>query len=233
MKSSFVRFICVLLPAVMTASTAAAPRSGDQTVGLLSKVILNVSHKAGTNDWSSATRGQTLNSGDMLRTGLRSLAIIKFKDNSMVRVRELSEVTLTTTLLNRARSKSVEVGSGGVGFSVTRQQTAEEFRFSSPTSVASIRGTAGLFATGGADTLVVIEGEVIFENKVSAKTVLVKAGFTGISSPDGSIITRSSNRGEQQEAETASRPGDQPRQLKMQLRNSRGEVKELILDFKD
>jgi hypothetical protein len=233
MKSSSVWFPCVLLLALTTAPALGAPRSGDQTVGILSKVILDVSHKAGTNDWNRATRGQTLNSGDMLKTGSRSLAIIKFKDNSMVRVRELSEVTLTATLLNRALSKSVEVGGGGVGFSVTRQQTAEEFRFSSPTSVASIRGTAGLFATGSADTLVVIEGEVVFENRVSAKTVLVKAGFTGISSPDGSIITRSSNRDEQREAEAATRPGDQPRQLKMQLRNSRGEAKELILDFKD
>jgi urease accessory protein UreE len=33
--------------------------------------------------------------GDRLRTGEKSLAIVKFKDNSLVRIRERSEVIIT------------------------------------------------------------------------------------------------------------------------------------------
>jgi len=54
-------------------------------IGLLSKVILEVLRKESGKSWENAMRGQTLASGDMVRTGPKSLAIIKFKDNSLVR----------------------------------------------------------------------------------------------------------------------------------------------------
>ena len=54
----------------------------------------------------------------MVRTGEGALAIIKFKDNSLVRLRERSELTVTGTQTGNTMSKSVEVQTGVVGFNV-------------------------------------------------------------------------------------------------------------------
>ena len=230
----FIRMFLALamIPGVGTRA-ALALFPDEQPIGLFSKVILDVTHKVSDSDWQRATRGQTLGSGDMVRTGPRSFAVIKFKDNSLVRIREQSEVTVTGTLQEKKFSKSVDVRTGGVGFNVTKQRTEEEFRFSSPTSVASIRGTGGVFIRGEFDTLTVIDGAVLIHNTVSSDTAVVQAGYTAISGPDGSLRVRASTREEQRSAEDATRTGDQPRQLKLQLRNPKGEEKELILDYKE
>jgi hypothetical protein len=212
---------------------SANPPAEEQSVGLLSKVVQEVSHKASGKDWSKATRGQMLTAGDAVKTGTKSFAIIKFKDNSLVRVRELTEVTVTGMLQGKAFSKTVELQGGVVGFNVTKQRAGEEFRFNTPTSVASIRGTGGSFARGIADTLVVVEGVVNLLNRISSKATDVQAGYTGISREDGTIETRLSTQGERASALEAMRTGDQPKQLKLEIRNSQGEKKDLIIDYKD
>lgn len=212
---------------------AAPPPADPELVGLLSKVILDVTHRSGTEEWTKAVRGQTLLSGDMVKTGARSLAIVKLKDNSLVRVREYTELTVTGGVENEAFSKGISIERGVIGFVVPKQKAGEEFRFRSPTSVASIRGTGGAMIVGEDDTVTVVEGSVSVENVVSSTTITVDEGFTGISRRDGSIEARPSTRAERELAEGMLRSEDQPRQLKLQLRNSQGETQELIIDYKE
>jgi hypothetical protein len=233
MKRCIRTFLGIVIILGVSTRAAFALYPDEQPIGLFSKVILDVTHKVPDSTWQMATRGQTLGSGDMIKTGLRSFAVIKFKDNSLVRVREQSEVTVTGILQEKRFSKSVDIRNGGVGFNVTKQRTEEEFRFSSPTSVASIRGTGGVFIRGEFDTLTVIDGAVLIRNTVSSDTATVQAGYTALSGPDGSLRVRASTREEKRSAEDATRSGDQPRQLKLQLRNSKGEEEELILDYKE
>ncbi|MCK5572734.1 MAG: FecR domain-containing protein [Bacteroidetes bacterium] len=233
MKSVTVALICMTFLYAGAQRAGSTPTPQSDLVGLLSKVILDVTWKAEGVNWEKANRGQTLSSGDMVKTGRRSLAVIKFKDNSLIRVRELTELTVTGTLEEQKFSKTVNVQTGGVGFNINTQQSGEEFRFTSPTSVASIRGTGGLFAIGSEDTLTVVEGLVEFQNTISTNSVDVPAGFTAFSRPDGSIDSRPSTPEERQAAEGAMQSDDSPRQLKLELRNDRGEVEELIIDFKE
>jgi len=223
----------IALLALAPLQLRAAPPAEPQLVGLLSKVILDVTHRTGANDWAKAVRGQTLLSGDMIKTGAQSLAIIKLKDNSLVRVREYTELTVTGGVENEAFSKDVSIERGVIGFIVPKQKAGEEFRFRSPTSVASIRGTGGAMTVGEDDTVTVVEGSVGVENLISSTTVVVGEGFTGISRRDGSIEARPSTRAERELAEGMLRSEDQPRQLKLQLRNSQGETQELIIDYKE
>ena len=223
--------LLVLAPGLLQAEP---PRASDEDlVGLLSKVILDVQHKTGSKDWAKAARGETLLSGDMVKTGARSLAIIKLKDNSLVRVREYTELTVTGSVSGDAFSKGVAIERGVIGFVVPKQKPNEEFRFRSPTSVASIRGTGGAMIVAQNDTVTVVEGSVNVENLISSRVVTVEEGFTAISRRDGSIETRPSSRAEREAAEGAIRSEDQPRQLKLQLRNSQGETEELIIDYKE
>ena len=226
---------CRIVPfavSILVLSQAAAalpPATG--SVALLSKVVLDVSRKEEGKDWQNAKKGETLASGDKVKTGMKSVAIVKFKDNSLVRVRELTELTVTGSMNGSAFSKSVEMKSGVVGFNIKKQQAGEEFRFSSPTSVASIRGTGGSFTLG--DTLVVIEGVIEFKNTISSRMVNVEAGFTGISNPDGTITTRPSTPGEKAAAEEAARASEQDNRLEFDLRDGRGNSKRLKIDYKD
>jgi hypothetical protein len=151
-----------------------------------------------------------------------------------VRVRELSELTVTAELKGTAFSKSVNLEQGVVGFNVQKQRTDEEFRFTSPTSVASIRGTGGrLSSIDSTDTLTVIDGTVRLTNSVSSLYADVGAGFTGISNPDGTVRVRPSTLQERRAAESASRPADQDNMLEFDLRDAQGNKKQLRIEFKD
>lgn len=202
-------------------------------VGLFSKVILDVTHKAAGKTWVKATRGQTLSSGDMVRTGVKSLAVIKFKDNSLVRLRERSELTVTGTMQGNTFSKSVEIQTGVIGFSVEKQKSGEEFRFTSPTSVASIRGTMGVFlAAAQVDTVVMTDGALQLLNRVSSRSVDVRAGFTGISARDGTIFTRPSTAAERRLAQDAQRD-QQSQRLEIDLQGRDGKSSRLRIEYND
>jgi hypothetical protein len=230
MKSNFV---CVLVLACFCLPFVAAAAPPDGPIGLLSKVILDVTWKQRSKDWDKATRGQTLGTGDMVRTGPRSLAIIKFKDNSLVHLREKSELTVTGTTTGGSFSKSVEIQTGVVGFNVAKQRAGEEFRFTSPTSVASIRGTAGAFnATQNADTLIVTEGTIRFSNRSSSRILDIVAGFTGISGSDGTVQSRPSTEREKRLAAEALMDG-QGKKLELDLRNPQGKQSRLKIEYKD
>lgn len=234
MKKTLKLCAAFVLSVLMLGQGASAFPPAESSIGLISKVILDVSHKELGKDWQTAKKGETLTSGDKVKTGAKSVAIIKFKDNSLVRVRELSELTVTGSMNGSAFSKSIEMKSGVVGFNIMKQQIGEQFRFSSPTSVASIRGTGGSFSTTGtADTLIVTEGTIEFTNNSSSQKVEVAAGHTGISRPDGTIVTRLSTPEEKAAAEQAARPGEQDNRLEFELRDGRGNSKRLKIDFKD
>lgn len=225
-----VLFLTVLLS---VPGAAGAPAPAGPAVALLSKVILEVVRKEAGKNWEKAVRGQTLASGDMLRTGPGALAIIKFKDNSLVRLREKSELTVTGKQTGNSLSKSVEITTGVVGFNVQKQRAGEEFRFTSPTSVASIRGTAGMLnSTPGVDTITVTEGTVMLSNKRSSRTVDVSSGFTGISNGDGTLQVRPSTPREQRSALEALRD-DQRKRLEIELRDPQGKTNRLKIEYNE
>ncbi len=225
------RILVLTAAAALGTSCFAAPSGA--TVGLLSKVIAEVSRKETDKEWQKAKRGETLGAGDMVRTGEKSVAIIKFLDNSLVRVRELTEVTVRGSMSGSNFSKSVEVHMGVIGFTVQKQRVGEEFKFSSPTSVASIRGTGGSFrSTGTGDTLIVLEGVVEFSNAGSGRLLSVAAGFTGLSFPDGTIFTRPSTSDERRRAEDALR-GEAQKTLEFELRDNQGRTKHLHIEYRD
>ena len=236
MKALFWKITRLLLLAAVAAPTFAPPaRSAEPTVALVSKVILDVKHKEIEKDWVVAKRGETLASGDRVKTGANSLAVIKFKDNSLVRVREESELTITGSSSGRAFSKSVDLTKGAVGFNIKKQLTGEEFNFRSPTSVASIRGTEGMYIVSvPEDLLTVLEGRIRFLNTVSSRTVDVEAGYTGVATPDGNIITRLSTLAEQAVARNAmiESPSEQQNILEFEFRDGQGNRKQLRIDFK-
>ncbi len=223
----------ILVVAVCSLLLGAAPPPNEPTIALVSKVILDVARKGVGKEWQPARRGETLSSGERVRTGEKSIAIIKFKDNSMLRVREKTEVIVHGTQDKKTFSKSTDLERGVIGFNIKKQQKGEEFRFSSPTSVASIRGTSGQFgAEDSSDKLIVLEGLVRLMNKVSARSVDIEGGFTGISFRDGTLERRQSTPEEKLSAELAARLGDKESRLDIELNDGKGNKKQIEIKFK-
>jgi hypothetical protein len=116
----------------------------DTPVALVKKIIPDVSYKkAGQSDWDVAKTGQPLNDGDEVITKPKSLALILFSDGSgLLRVRENSILHIYGKRENNKLNKNTLIDKGVVGFEVNKQED-DEFKFTTPTAVASIRGTKG------------------------------------------------------------------------------------------
>ena len=217
---------CLLFLAVP--GTGEAQNQG--ALALIMKVIPQVSKKSSATDWNEAVKGDPLATGDRVRTAKSSLAIIKFRDRSIVRLREQSELTLDGQLLEGKVTKTVQLSKGGFGFEFQKQHE-EQFRLTSPTSVASIRGTKGKLSGGeGFDTLIVTEGLVRLHNNVSNRDTDVAAGSIGFSNQDGTLSVRQATSEEIADANRLA-AGGTPNELKLELKDPQGNKKELKLRY--
>ena len=198
------------------------------------KIIPEVTHKTADTDWAPAEKTAIIAVGDRIRTAEKALAILKFQDRSIVKVRENSELVITGTIDAAKVIKEVDVRKGVIGFIIGKQERNEQFRFTSPTSVAAIRGTQGAFAVSlSADTLIVTEGVVRFHNSVSGDSVDVAAGFTGISGSTGSLEVRASTPGETAAAQEAIESGETDNEFELQLKDGQGNRRKLKIEFKE
>ena len=198
------------------------PSGENTTVALAVKVILDVSKKSEKVDWAKAKKGDMLYSGDDLKTGDRSIAIIKFLDNSMLRVREKSELKVYGQNKDGKFSKTVHITRGEFSFDIQKQEN-EQFIFSSPTSVAAIRGTQGdMTNLSDGDKLTVLEGLVSFLNTLSNTTLDVGAGETAFSGKDGKIDKHPASADELNNVSNSINSG-----------KGKGDIKELQIEIKD
>lgn len=163
MKSRTMKTIIFGLVAFGVTSVSLAsekPKAEGQGVAMVIKAIKIVEAREKQEAWKGVQRGQQLNSGAQVRTGAQSFSILKFADNSVVRVAESSEIVVRgDKSAANAMNKTVELNLGKVGFNVKKQGANEQFRFVSPTSVASIKGTSGYF---GMNSLLILEGLASF-----------------------------------------------------------------------
>lgn len=221
-----------LLASLLLCGALQAQSPDQDPIGIVSRVILDVTRRTPAITWTKAQRGDVLNAGHAVRTGERSIAVLKLKDNSLLRVREKSEVTLAGGSVNNAFQKEVSVEGGTVGFNVLKQRPGEEFRFTTPTSVASIRGTEGSFTRNDtADVFTILTGLGRITNLNSLSAVDVPAGFTATSRMDGRLEVRPSTDEEKNAAGRASDANGRERQLRLQMKNPGGENRELIIDL--
>lgn len=232
MTRRHVRTSALFLTACAVFILATGFRQSTGSMALVFKIVQDVTKKTSTADWTKALKGENLASGDQVKTGTRSLAIVKFLDNSILRVREQSVLTVSGEGSRGAQVKTIQLEAGAFGFDVKKQRQNEQFRLTSPTSVASIRGTKGKWCGGtGKDTLVVGEGLVNLKNMVSNKDLDVPAGFIGFSNDDGSLSSRRATTEELADANTAATGGSQ-NELNLELKDAKGNRKELKLRYR-
>ncbi len=180
--------ICTIQLIAQESEEASNPKS----VAILQKVVKEVEHqKIQTDEWEEAKRGMTLQDGHSIRTGGRSLALVTFLDKSILRVRENSVVKIFSSIEGTKQNKNTQIDQGVVSFDVSEQQD-EEFKFTTPTGLASIRGTSGYFEVIPDKTWLIVE-EGLIEIKAlnnDGESQNVGAGNTAEIDKEGNISIR-------------------------------------------
>ncbi len=118
--------------------------SPSYNAAIVLKVIQDVKHKKPQKDWVVTKPATPLEAKDQLRTGDKSVAVIRFIDGSSLRVRENSVITIFADKKDRGLIKNTKIDVGKMRFDVEEQKDEDEFIITTPTAVATIRGTSGL-----------------------------------------------------------------------------------------
>lgn len=182
MKRSFTLVIIVIVGALL-AAPAWNFQDKKPIAAYIMKVVNTVERRGGsTQGWTKAVLLSELKAGYEVRTQEKSFAMIKFADESKVAVREKSIIKISGEVAGgKILNRDVYIERGRTSFEVKKQET-EQFRFTSPISVASIRGTEG--GTGfdpgeGLADITIITGIAEFSHTSSGCRVDVTPGMTG------------------------------------------------------
>lgn len=181
MRRRWLPLLALLLPVLACAQAT--------SIALAVKVSGDVLRQAaGTEESAPLTAGQRLSDGDRLRAGTEGRAVIVFTDDrSQLKLTPGTALTLHATRSGERVDKEVSLDAGTLWSKVTRQQG--EFRIATPTSVASVKGTAWWTRLAGEVTEIVTEeGVVGLTSRSSGQSVDVPMGFTGRSDRDGARV---------------------------------------------
>jgi len=162
----------------------------DTPVALVKKIIKDVQYKTSDqSDWEIAQTGKPLADGGEVKTGDRSLALVLFTDGSgLLRVKENTVLHIYGSTEDRKLNKNTFVQEGIVGFEVNKQED-EEFKFTTPTMVASIRGTNGYIKND-------IDGEYSTEDCIGTTEIALKTGTADFQATCGNRESGSVSAGE-------------------------------------
>ena len=173
--------------------------------------------------------GTRLYPGSKIVTKRKSFAAIRFiDDGSLVRIRSNSTCTVEGKREKSGFFKNLFLEAGTLFSQIMKQKSI--FRITTPTSVASVKGTAfwvkqefkgGTYYFGE-------EGIVEISNKKG--WALLRKGETGyVSSPSSRPIVRKTKKGEKPEREDSKTTIDD---LEIEFKNQKGDVKSLKFKVK-
>jgi hypothetical protein len=185
------KFFAVVALLVFLSSVQSFAQDSETPIALIKKIIKDVSYKTiDASDWEVAKTGNPLKSGEQIRTGFKSLALVLFTDGTgLLRVRENSTMYIYGEKSGKKTNKNTFIERGLIGFDVNKQD-AEEFKFTTPTAVAAIRGTAGYLEVGAdsSTTVVCDHGEIEVKSLIGEKgTETVSGGKALRIAPDGTM----------------------------------------------
>ncbi len=209
------------------------------TIALVNRIVEVVERRSPEVDWKRAKIGDLLNSGDIVKTGRASFSLVRFYDNSLLRIRELSEVTVYADRDRENYHRNIQLDEGAVGFDV-RKKDADRFEFSTPTSVASIRGSVGIIIVRSdePDVLLMVTGLAALRNLISGEEIEVTGGEIGFSYPDGTLEKRDVTEDDIEEygepdAEEDSQIERQRRTIEIRTFDEDGNPRTIIIEFEE
>ena len=199
---------------------------------IVTKVIQDVKHKYKDTDWMKTKANTTLESKDFIKTGERSVAVLKFLDNSTLRIRENTIIQVFADKRERGLIKNTKIDVGKMRFDVEKQREEDEFIITTPTAVATIRGTSGLVEVleDGSTFLYVDEGSVNVRSLLGAReSGTVNAGFSSSISTDGRFNISTATSTQSNEFKNALRTNEKF----LRIQTTQGTFRIYYLDFEE
>ena len=174
--------------------------------------------------------GTSLFSEDEVKTGKDGYIVLVFLDDkSQIKIRENSEMIIAGEVKKGAISKSISMDYGTLKAEVNPQKKGD-FIIATPTSVASVKGTAfWVISDPTGDIFFGLEGEVEVTNNESGQVVVVQEGYTGTSLPDGNTgveETSEENIPDEPEEET-----EETNLIEIELQDPQGNQKTIKVEF--
>jgi hypothetical protein len=215
----FGSLICLGLLLVLQAGVIAADTASIAVVVKASGEVMLRSSSGG--EETDLKSGMRLNDGDQIRTGEEGRAVLVYTDDrSQIKMLPETQLVLHARRTQNRVDKEVNLNLGTIWSKVTRQQG--EFVVATPTSVASVKGTAWWTKLDetGLTTIITEEGLVGLRNLKTGEDIDVPMGSTG-ESIDESLVVRTTavddteglERGEIKTARIPITDGDQSRTL--------------------
>lgn len=134
-----------------------------------------------------AGAGQTVSAGQTLRTGIDSMAELFVKDQGIVRLSENAEFSIKRVDANGAE---FDQSKGTAAVFLKKMKQDSDFKISTPTSVAAVRGTSFIVDVKGKKEAkyALFDGAIEVTNKKGQSVVLDKKGELSVT--DKSDISR-------------------------------------------
>ncbi len=138
-------------------------------------------------------------SRDLIETGSDSYVDLVFEDRATIRIGENTKIVLEKASISSASGETSEIEwgleKGSIISSVTRASEKEKYTITTPTSVASVRGTD--FAVDSdpeQNSVAVADGAVEMESKESGEKQVIEAGNVGSVTSDGQLEVRNATK---------------------------------------
>ena len=176
--------------------------------------------------------GSPLSHQDKIKTGKNGyIALMYLDDKTVVKMLGNSDLTIMGDRSGNKINKSLDIKYGRVAANV-KPQKGKEFRISTPTSVASVKGTEFAIksdpSTG--DSFTLIEGLIEVTNSITGESTEVQEGETATSTPDGSLDVAETTNDDLDGFEEASiEPPTQ--ELRFEVEDENGNIKEILIKF--
>jgi len=180
--------------------------------------------------------GELLFNNDELITNSQAYAAVKYMDGSAtLKVFPNSVLKITATKQGKLLDKNVAVQLGSV-YSKVSNKIKGAYKVESPNTVASVKGTGFIFRYNAdkKTIVIVLEGEVLVQNKASGKSVTVTRGQTAVSDDDGNIEVHETtpeeiSEEEQTEITTTSQEGQKT--IRVQVMDEQGKLKYIEISY--
>tara|TARA_Y100000768_G_scaffold232865_1_gene175949 strand:- start:153 stop:824 length:672 start_codon:yes stop_codon:yes gene_type:complete len=205
--------------------------SSKVAIAIKTKGDVSIIYK-GLNSAQVLKPGSPLSHQDKIKTGKNGyIALMYLDDKTVVKMLGNSDLTIMGDRSGNKINKSLDIKYGRVAANV-KPQKGKEFRVSTPTSVASVKGTEFAIqsdpSTG--DSFTLIEGLIEVTNSITGESTEVEEGETAISTPDGSLDVAETTSDDLNGFEEASiEPPTQ--ELRFEVEDENGNIKEILIKF--
>jgi len=168
---------------------------------------------------------------DFIRTSANGfMVMIYLDDKSMLKVRGNTDFEIRGSREGEGISKKIDMTAGTLKAEVSEQRKGD-FVVSTPTSVASVKGTSFWIISDpqAGDLVYGLDGVVELLNLISGESVMVGPDQTGTSNADGSILLAVTIPQDIPEDEEA--VSEEIKELRIRFRNADGEEHDLIIEY--